>query len=101
MTETAISDQQAEVTDRPNVAPGSVVTVRDEEWLVTAAEDTVQGTLVHARGLSELVRDTSASFYSGLDEISVVDSAQARVVPDTSPGYRLSKLFLETTLRKT
>ncbi|WP_300344120.1 helicase-related protein [Nesterenkonia sp.] len=84
-----------------NVAPGSVISVRDEEWLVTAAEDSAQGTLVHVRGLSELVRDTQASFYSGLDEITVVDPRHARVVADTSPGYRLSKLHLETTLRKT
>lgn len=101
MTDALVSDQQKEASGRLKVAPGSVVTVRDEEWMVTAAEDTLQGTLVHVRGLSELVRDTSASFYSGLDEISVVDPAQARVVADTSPGYRLSKLFLETTLRKT
>ncbi|WP_243729212.1 DEAD/DEAH box helicase [Nesterenkonia sphaerica] len=83
------------------MAPGSVVTVRDEEWMVTAAEDTPQGTLVHVRGLSDLVRDTSATFYSGLDHITVVDPAHAQIIADSSPGFRLSKLFLETTLRKT
>lgn len=86
---------------RISVAPGSVVSVRDEEWLVTAAEDTADGTLVHVRGISEMVRDTTASFYSGLDRISVVDPAEAKIVADRSPGYRLSTLLLETTLRKT
>ncbi|RJN32258.1 helicase [Nesterenkonia natronophila] len=69
--------------------------------MVTAAADTPQGTLVHVRGLSDLVRDTTAAFYSGLDQITVVDPAHAQIVADPSPGFRLSKLFLETTLRKT
>ena len=32
-----------------NVAPGSVVHIRDEEWLVTSAEKSVDGTLVRPR----------------------------------------------------
>ena len=38
-------------------APGSVVVVRDEEWLVTATEQTAGGLLIYGQGLSELVRD--------------------------------------------
>src|SRR3954470_8807682 len=58
-----------------NVAPGSVVVVRDEEWLVTAVDQTRDGRLLHCQGLSELVRDTTASFYEGLekDNIQVLD----------------------------
>lgn len=84
-----------------NVAPGSVVRVRDEDWLVTSVEKSVDGTLIRVQGLSELVRDTTAAFYSALDLIEVVDPAQAKVVADNTPNYRRARLFLETTLRKT
>jgi superfamily II DNA or RNA helicase len=84
-----------------NVAPGSVVVVRDEEWLVTGVEHTNDGWLLHCQGLSELVRDTTASFYQGLDLIEVLDPAQATVVADDSHYYRRSRLWLEATLRKT
>lgn len=84
-----------------NVAPGSVVHVRDEEWLVTSLEKSVDGTLVRVQGLSELVRDTTAAFYSALDDIEVVDPAKSKVVADDTPNYRKARLFLETTLRKT
>lgn len=83
------------------VAPGSIVVVRDMEWLVTAVESSAAGQLIHVQGLSELVRDTAASFYSDLDHIEPLDPAQARVVVDDSPRYRRTKLWLEATLRKT
>lgn len=54
-----------------NVAPGSVVVIRDEEWLVTSAEQGADGWLVRVRGLSELVAETTAAFYSSLDAIEV------------------------------
>ena len=84
-----------------NVAPGSVVRVRDEDWLVTSVEKSVDGTLIRVQGLSELVRDTTAAFYSALDTIEVVDPAKSKVVADDTPNYRRARLFLETTLRKT
>ena len=83
------------------VAPGSVVLVRDEEWLVTGVESTADGWLLTVQGLSELVRDTTATFYESLDDITVVDPAKTMVVGDDSPGYRRSRLWLEATLRKT
>lgn len=84
-----------------NVAPGSVVRVRDEDWLVTQTSATSSGLLIKVQGLSELVRDTEAAFYSDLDRIEIVDPRLARVVADATPHYRRSRLFLETTLRKT
>lgn len=86
---------------RSGIAPGSVVVVRDEEWLVTATEETTDGLLVHAQGLGELVRDTSASFYASLDAIEALDPAAARLVADDSPRYRKTRLWLESTFRKT
>ena len=91
----------AVIESKLNVAPGSVVVVRDEEWLVTKVEQATDGALVRVQGLSELVRDTNASFYEGLDEIEVLDPARAVVRPDDSSGYRRAKLWVEATLRKT
>ncbi|MBF6204310.1 DEAD/DEAH box helicase [Streptomyces gardneri] len=84
-----------------NVAPGSIVVVRDEEWLVTSAEYGSDGCLLRVRGLSELVADTTATFYDSLDEITVQDPAEAEIVADGSSGYRDSRLWLEALLRKT
>jgi len=87
--------------DDLNVAPGSIVVVRDEEWLVTSAEQGSDGWLVKARGLSELVAETTAAFYSRLDKIEVQDPRKAEVIADDSSGYRKSRLWLEALLRKT
>jgi len=94
-------DQAIEVEQELNVAPGSVVKVRDAMWVVTSATATPSGTLVKVQGLSELVRDTEAAFYSDLDVIEVVDPRKATIVADDSPRYRRTRLHLETALRKT
>jgi len=87
---------------RFSIAPGSMVIVRDEEWLVTGVEHTTDGRLLRCQGLSELVRDTAASFYEGLDDdLRVLNPSEATVVADDSPHYRRSRLWLEATLRKT
>ena len=82
-------------------APGLTVKVRDELWLITSVAQSVDGYVLKVRGLSDFVRDTTASFYTALDTIEVVDPSQATVVPDKSPGFRTSRLWLETTLRQT
>ena len=84
-----------------DVAPGSVVRVRDEDWLVTQVSMTSDGTLVTVQGLSELVRDATAQFSAGIDRIVPVDPRRTRVIADTSIRHRLSRLWLEATLRKT
>ena len=56
------------------IAPGSIVVVRDEEWLVTGVEATPDGRKLNVVGLTELVRDTEATFLEALeDEIDVRD----------------------------
>lgn len=84
-----------------NVAPGSIVTVRDADWLVTNATSTRDGLLVEVTGLSELVRDTRAAFYEGLDDIVPLDPRAARLRADASPKHRQTRLWLESTLRRT
>jgi superfamily II DNA or RNA helicase len=82
-------------------AIGSLVEIRDEEWIVESCAATSEGWKLTCRGVSELVRDTSAIFYSALDDVQVVDPARARLVVDDSPGYRRTRLWLEAMLRKT
>jgi hypothetical protein len=82
------------------LAPGSILEVRDAVWLVTKTFMTTPGTLVEVQGLSDLVRDTKAGFYSDIDTIVPLDPAKATMVGDDSTGYRKAKLWLEATLRK-
>ena len=84
-----------------NAAPGSVVLVRDAEWLVTKVEQATDGYFVDVIGLSELVRDTQATFSTAIDDVIEIDPAKVRTVADSSPGFRRSRLWLEATLRKT
>lgn len=88
------------VADGSEIAPGSVVVVRDEEWLVTGMTTTADGPLLEVQGLSDLVRGTTASFYASLDTITSLDPAEATLVADDSPRYRRARLWLESTLRK-
>jgi ERCC4-related helicase len=84
-----------------SVSPGSVVVIRDEEWVVQAVEVTADGPMVRVQGLSELVRDTEATFYESLDEIVPMDPSQAVVRADGSPHYRTARLWMESMIRKT
>ena len=95
------------------LAPGSVVEVRDEEWLVTGVQTVYERAnhqevtpskpvqRIEVQGLSELVRDTSAVFFDSIDTVTPIDPRQAPLINDPSSGYRDAKLWLESTLMKT
>ncbi|OHV34837.1 MULTISPECIES: helicase-related protein [Pseudofrankia] len=84
-------------------APGCVVVARDEEWLVTAAERAAwDDWRLDVVGLSELVRETAATFFTALDrDITVLDPRKAVLRSDASPKHRRTRLWLEATLRRT
>jgi hypothetical protein len=85
-----------------DVAPGSIVVVRDEEWLVNSVEQTTDGQLLHVTGTSELVRGTTASFFPSIDtQARTLDPRNATVIADGSPHYRKARLWLESTIRRT
>lgn len=86
---------------REALAAGGTVIVRDEEWVVSTCERAGEGWKVRCLGTSELVRGTTATFYSTLDDIVPLDPAQAELVRDDSPQFRRSRLFVEAVLRKT
>lgn len=85
----------------PDIAAGVQIVVRDEEWLVRSARRTEHdGLRIEAIGVSELVRDQDAVFFTELDEIDVLDPRNTRLVADDSPGFRSSRLWLESLLRQ-
>lgn len=86
-----------------SLAPGMRVLCRDAEWLVTKVEFSNYAHThhaVHCVGADDLVRGHQSIFLTQLDEIVPVDPKNTTLVPDTSSGYRLSKLFLEAQLRQ-
>ncbi|WP_431839950.1 DEAD/DEAH box helicase [Gordonia hongkongensis] len=85
-----------------DIAAGERVIVRDEEWLVRAVRTTeFDGTRVEVTGVSELVRDQDAVFFDHpeLDSIDRLDPKDGRLVADTSPGFRRTRLWLESVRR--
>ena len=82
-------------------APGSHVLIRDEEWLVKQIHYTKTANAIHVVGLSSLVRNKEAVFLDTLDKIESIQPAETTLVPDDSPTFRNSKLYLEGLLRRT
>ncbi|MCL1801532.1 MAG: DEAD/DEAH box helicase, partial [Promicromonosporaceae bacterium] len=100
MTTTAPTSEPETSEPEFDAAPGSVVIIRDEEWLVTQLEKTSDGYFVSVTGLSGLTRDTEAVFSTALDRIQVSDPMTVKVVADRSPRYRQSRLWLDAIIRK-
>lgn len=85
----------------PHIAAGATVVVRDEEWLVRAVSPTAHdGLRIEVRGTSELVRDQTATFFTSLDTVEVLDPRHTTLTPDSSPHYLDSRLWLEALLRE-
>lgn len=82
--------------------PGSRVVIRDEEWLVRRIDPATDGGwLLTCDGISELVRARCALFLTELEEdIEVLDPSETKLVPDTSPAYNASILYLESLRRR-
>ncbi|GAA4957433.1 DEAD/DEAH box helicase [Yinghuangia aomiensis] len=88
--------------DDTRYPPGAQVLVRDELWLVKSTQTTTRdGERVEVVGVSELVRDHEAVFFSAVDDIELLKPEETTLVVDSSPYFRRSRLFLEAILRKT
>lgn len=84
------------------ITPGAQVVVRDEEWLVRSVVDTKSdGRMVRTVGISELVRDEEATFFTSIDDVEPVRPEDTVLVADETGGYRRSRLWLEAVIRKT
>src|SRR5699024_3884010 len=91
----------AQNPEAANFAPGSVVEVRDEEWLVTGMERASDGWFVDVTGLTGIVRDQQATFSTALDPVPPRDPMHTKVVADPSPRFRTARLWLESLIRRT
>lgn len=90
------------VTASP-IAPGARVLIRDAEWIVKRVDRTgTGGQSIQVVGVSQIVRHKEARFLSEIEDkgITVLDPAETELVPDTSPQFRNSRLYLESLLRQ-
>ena len=84
------------------LAPGARVVIRDAEWVIRRVDRSPDGGYqVVCDGVSELVREREAIFLTTLEsDIQVLDPADTELVPDKSPGFADSRLYLESQLRQ-
>jgi len=85
------------------IAPGSRVIVRDQDWQVVEVERQALGTtaIVRCIGRSELVRDRPGSFFSDIDRIEPEDPTRTRFRLDESAHGLETRLILESMIRRT
>ena len=87
-------------TNLPIPTPGARVLVRDAEWIVRRVDHAPGGYQVVCEGVSELVRGREMVFLSSLDHIEALDPAETQLVPDTSPQFIDTRLYIEALLRQ-
>jgi ERCC4-related helicase len=82
-------------------APGMRLVIRDEEWMVKKVETNSLGNkTLHCVGVSRLVKDHEAMFITDIETIEQVDPAKVKLVPDESPFFRRSRLYIESRWRR-
>lgn len=82
-------------------APGMRTIIRDEEWMIKKIEKNSLGNrALHCIGISPLVKDKEAIFLTDLEKIQIVNPADVKLIPDTSPFYKRTLLFLESQWRQ-
>ena len=82
-------------------APGMRVIIRDEEWMVKKVEtNSLDKKTLHCVGISSLVKDHEAMFLTDIEDIKQVDPAKVRIVTDSSPFFRRSRLYIESLWRQ-
>ena len=91
-------------TDQTPFPPGARILVRDTEWLVRSCAPTEHdGYQIRATGVSEFVREEDAVFFTALEDPKPVllRPEETMLVRDDTPGFAMSRLYLEATLRRT
>lgn len=82
-------------------APGMRTIIRDEEWMIKKIDKNSLGNkTLHCVGISPLVKDKETIFLTDLENIQIVNPAEVQLVPDTSPFYKRTLLFLESQWRQ-
>lgn len=81
--------------------PGLRVEIRDAEWVVKRTDPTSNGYYsLLVTGISELVRGKEARFLTEIDRVKVLHPEDTDLVPDTSPRFADTRLYLESLLRQ-
>ena len=82
-------------------AEGQRISVRGEDFMITGIKPSDDGTnIIHAKGLSELVKDKQFVFDTAIEkDIVLIDPKKMVFVPDNYSGYTFSKLYLENAMR--
>lgn len=78
-----------------NVTPGIRIRLRGEDFLVTNCERDI----IDVDGISELVHGQRFQFDLRLEDYDIIQPENTNLQIDRSPGYRQTKLFLETIFR--
>ncbi|MBR5902087.1 DEAD/DEAH box helicase [bacterium] len=82
-------------------APGMRVIIRQEEWMVKKVEMNNMGNqALHCVGISPLVKDKESIFLTDIEDITIVNPAEVELIPDSSPHFRRTQLYLESQLRQ-
>jgi SNF2 family DNA or RNA helicase len=83
------------------ISVGQRVIIRDALWYVKRVENISGGNLaLTVIGLSEPVTDKEAIFIDSIDKIKVLNPKETKIIPDSSPNYKKSLLYLESLRRK-
>ena len=84
------------------IVPGARIEIRDAEWLVRRTERSSRsGSIIYAVGISGIVRDKEAVFVENLEQrIEIVDPTLTELVPDGSPYFKDTLLYLEGQLQR-
>ena len=82
-------------------AEGQRITVRGEDFMITGIKPSDDNTnIIHAKGLSELVKDKDFVFDTAIEkDIVLIDPRKMVFIPDNYSGYTFSKLYLENAMR--
>lgn len=82
-------------------APGMRTIIRDEEWMIKKVEKNNLGNnALHCIGISPLVKDKEVIFLADLEDIKVVNPVEVKLIPDKSPNFRRTQLYLESQWRQ-